>query len=129
MNTDPDKCRLQIANCRLQSGSWSILQSAICNLQFAICFLFLIWAPRTVGAQQPTVAPWDTIPAKLTAGEAEGDPPRRNLVPFLNWNWGFTTFHIGLATGFDIAWFAQDDDSKEDPKTHDEVPPEKTEGT
>ena len=85
-----------------------ILHSAFCTL-----LALFIWAPGAAAAQQPTVAPWDTIPAKITAGEADGERPRRNLMPFLNWDWGFTTFHIGLATGFDIAWFAQDDDSKE----------------
>ena len=75
--------------------------------------LLLLSEVGLLQAQQPTPTARDTVPLTLTAGEADGDRPRRNLFPFLNWDLGFTTFHIGLATGFDIAWFSQDDASKE----------------
>ena len=74
------------------------------------CLLALLLAAPAASKAQKSVP--DTALA-LTAGEADGDLPRRNLFPKTTWDWGFTTFHIGIATGFDAAWFAQDDDSKE----------------
>ena len=79
----------------------------------ALTLAILVAGAGALHAQQPTPTARDTVPLPLTAGEADGDKPRRNLFPFLNWDWGFTTFHIGIATGFDIAWFAQDDAAKE----------------
>src|SRR5688572_27261451 len=106
MNTDPTECRVQSAKCRMVNSALCILRSALC-----IPLVLSLWTPAPASAQQPT--PKDTIPLPLTAGEADGERPRRNLFPYLNWDWGFTTFHLGLATGFDIAWFSQDDDSKD----------------
>jgi phosphate-selective porin OprO/OprP len=64
--------------------------------------------------QQPGQPPRDTIrESGLAAGEADAERPRRNLLPKSDWDWGFTTFHIGIGGGFDIAWFKQDDDSKQ----------------
>ena len=107
MNTDG----FQIPDSRFQIADWARLRSAFWNLESAIAFVLCVAVHGGASAQQPT--PRDTVPLPLTAGEADAEKPRRNLFPYLNWDWGFTTVHVGLATGFDIAWFSQDDESKE----------------
>jgi phosphate-selective porin OprO/OprP len=98
---------------RLRIPDRSVLGSAIGSLPSAFGLLLCVMAPVLAGAQQPTAGTRDTVPLPITAGEADGDRPRRNLFPWLDWDLGFATFHLGLGTGFDIAWFAQDDDSKQ----------------
>nr|AFK79205.1 phosphate-selective porin o/p [uncultured bacterium F42-01] len=84
-------------------------------LRHALAALLSMFAVATPSfAQQPAPASPDSIPEPaLAAGEADAEKPRRNLFPYFDWNFGVTTFHIGLGGGFDVATFEQDEDSKE----------------
>ena len=53
------------------------------------------------------------LSAQLTAGEADNEPMRRNLLRRLEWNLGFTTMHVGGGLLFDWIAYSQDSASKE----------------
>ena len=112
MSTEkPEHCGQQMADVQVADVHAAVCISRV-RADSHSSLLALPWRRRRrPRAQQPTTV--DTVPLPLTAGEADGERPRRNLFPKTDWDWGFTTFHFGLGSGFDIAWFAQDDDSKE----------------
>jgi phosphate-selective porin OprO/OprP len=54
-----------------------------------------------------------TLSVELTAGEADNEPMRRNLLRRLEWNLGFTTVHVGGGLLFEWIAYSQDSASKE----------------
>ena len=62
---------------------------------------------RAFSAQDSALA------AELTAGEADGERPRRALLFRPEWNLGFMTLHIGGGLLFDVAAYSQDSVSRE----------------
>jgi phosphate-selective porin OprO/OprP len=78
--------------------------------------LIAVWllAPRSAESQKtgPDTTK-DTLINGVTAGEADWDPHRRQLLKRLEMNLGFTTLHIGGAVLVDFATFAQDSVSRE----------------
>jgi phosphate-selective porin OprO/OprP len=78
--------------------------------------LLLMWtaAPRLVGAQATGGAARDTTLATgITAGEADAEPRRRQLINALNLNLGFTTVRVGGGVLFDYIGYDQDSTSRE----------------
>jgi phosphate-selective porin OprO and OprP len=69
--------------------------------------------PTLALAQRPDTTTRDTTALALSAGESEGEPRRRNLIPKQEFNLGFTTFSYGMGLLWDFATYTQDDDSKE----------------
>lgn len=53
------------------------------------------------------------LATELTAGEADGEPLRRQLLVRPEWNLGFMTLHVGGGLLFDVAAYSQDSASKE----------------
>jgi len=49
---------------------------------------------------------------ELTAGEADAEPMRRQLLTRPEWTLGFTTFHVGAGLLFDVAAYSQDSVAK-----------------
>jgi len=73
-----------------------------------------LWWPGASLAQRPTPTPRDTtLETGIQAGEADAEPPRRNLIPRPEFDWGFTTFRIGAGLLVDFATYAQDAASRE----------------
>src|SRR5690242_1326407 len=53
-----------------------------------------------------------TLATELTAGEADGEPARRQLLGRPEWNLGFTTLHLGGGLLFDGVAYSQDSASE-----------------
>ena len=51
--------------------------------------------------------------SELTAGEADAEPRRRQLLGRPEWDLGFMTLHVGAGLLFDVAAYSQDSISKE----------------
>ena len=79
-------------------------RSAWCLL--ALCLL----APGASEAQQPATD--TTRESQLEAGESDAEPRRRNLIPPIQFDLGFTTLRFGGGFLVDVSTFAQDDESK-----------------
>ena len=61
-------------------------------------------------AQQPAAD--TTRESQLEAGESDAERRRRNLIPPIQFDFGFTTLRIGGGFLVDASTFAQDDESK-----------------
>jgi phosphate-selective porin OprO and OprP len=71
-------------------------------------------APRVVQARQQPATPRDTTFATgITAGEADAEPRRRQLLNAANLNLGFTTVRIGAGLLVDYVGYDQDSLSRE----------------
>jgi len=84
----------------------------------ALVVLSAFGAPRAATGQKPGQSRQDStrdsiLSVELTAGEADNEPMRRNLLRRLEWNLGFTTMHVGGGMLFDWIAYWQDSASKE----------------
>src|SRR5262249_5626493 len=71
------------------------------------------WTPCVSLSQKPGAGARDTtrdttLASGITAGESDGEKPRRQLIKALNMNLGFTTLSIGGGLLVDFTMFDQD---------------------
>jgi len=92
----------------------------ICPRPSRLALAAILWTAgaRPSLAQRPGETRADSVrdsvlSVELTAGEADDEPMRRNLLRRLEWNLGFTTMHVGGGLLFDVAGYSQDSASKE----------------
>ena len=65
------------------------------------------------GQQPDTVARDTTLETGIQAGESDAEEPRRRLIHWNEYDFGFTTFRFGGGFLVDVATFAQDEASRE----------------
>ena len=80
---------------------------------FVALTALLLLAPRTLRAQETKPARDTTLATGITAGEADDEPTRRQLINALNLNLGFTTFKLGGGLLVDYIGYDQDSLSRE----------------
>jgi len=78
-----------------------------------LSFLLAWPAPATARQDAGAAAADTTVLGELTAGEADGERLRRDLLPGTDGDLGFTTLHIGAGFLFDVAGFVQDEESEQ----------------
>jgi phosphate-selective porin OprO/OprP len=83
------------------------------RLGVALCLTSAVRASGQRGRSASRDSTRDTsVVRELTAGEADAEPLRRQLLGRPEWNLGFTTLHVGGGLLYDVAAYAQDSASK-----------------
>lgn len=80
---------------------------------WALVLLCLLGQGVARGQQPDTVARDTTLETGIQAGESDAEEPRRRLIHWNEYDFGFTTFRFGGGFLVDVATFAQDEASRE----------------
>jgi len=89
--------------------SWAFALVAICLTSVTPAFA---QKPGPGATRQDSIRD-STLAAELTAGEADAEPLRRQLLVRPEWDLGFMTLHVGAGLLFDVAAYSQDSISKQ----------------
>src|SRR4051794_21848056 len=106
-------CGLRCCKRPIRRRSSAISMSTEC-LKRLVVFVVVVFGSRVVGAQKTTggTARDTTFATGITAGEADGEPRRRQLISAANLDLGFTTLRIGGGVLVDYIGYDQDTTSR-----------------